>query len=85
MRIRVWRTVFKWLPVAAGLMFFFFIFCFISMPVSAEESVLTDITYYDRSSGSPEKKVCPEAIDLSTVSGDTIGNGNWYVVTEKLT
>ena len=79
------QAAFKWLPVAAGLIFFFFVFCFISMPVCAEESVVTNINYYDRSSGEPVKMVCPEAINLSTVSDNTIGDGNWYVVTETLT
>lgn len=70
--------------LTAWIVLAFLMLCATAMPVHADETVRTNVTYLDRSSGRNEKKNCPEAIDLSTVSGNTIGNGKWYAVRERV-
>lgn len=73
---------------ASWIILAFFMLHLTAMPVHAEdtgETVMTNVRYIDRSSGDDEIKYCPEAIAMSTVSGNTIGNGKWYIVDEKIT
>lgn len=86
MRETIWKPVFTFFcAVAAGIMVLSVILGWTALPACAEESVLTDVKYIDSSGDSLETMTCPAAIDLSTVSGDTIGDGSWYAVKGNVT
>ena len=82
------RKTYLMLFFAAWIVLAYLMLFHTAIPVHAEdtgETVMTNVRYIDRSSGDNETKYCPEAIAMSTVSGNTIGNGKWYIVDKTIT
>ena len=85
MREEIRKYTLRLTPFAAALILFFIAFFGMAAPVCAAETVEHNVPYIYRTPNGSDDRICPEAIDLSTVSGNTIGEGKWYVVKGTVT